>query len=131
MIRFRFESRGAGRLESTSEEVTGVQIDSRRIAGRSLRRGARRGRHLEARVATPPPRCPDDDFAAMAAIGRAVRDRSSADVVGITGSTGKTSTKDILAAPSVPTGGRSLPRPATTPTGVLLTLARLKPDTGS
>ncbi len=34
----------------------------------------------------------------MAALGAAVRDRSNARVVGITGSTGKTSTKDILAA---------------------------------
>ena len=34
----------------------------------------------------------------MAALGRAVRDRSRARVVGITGATGKTSTKDILAA---------------------------------
>ncbi len=41
---------------------------------------------------------PDDAFAALAALGSAVRARSSARVVGITGSTGKTSTKDILAA---------------------------------
>jgi UDP-N-acetylmuramoyl-tripeptide--D-alanyl-D-alanine ligase len=41
---------------------------------------------------------PDDGFAALAAIGRAVRARSSARVVAITGSVGKTSTKDILAA---------------------------------
>ena len=36
---------------------------------------------------------PDDAFAALARIARAVRDRSSARVVGITGSMGKTSTK--------------------------------------
>ena len=41
---------------------------------------------------------PDDEFAAMAALGRAVRERSDARVVAITGSSGKTSTKDILAA---------------------------------
>jgi UDP-N-acetylmuramoyl-tripeptide--D-alanyl-D-alanine ligase len=41
---------------------------------------------------------PDDDFSALAAIGRAVRARMSARVVAITGSVGKTSTKDILAA---------------------------------
>jgi len=41
---------------------------------------------------------PDDDFAAMAAIGRAARERITARVVAITGSVGKTSTKDILTA---------------------------------
>jgi UDP-N-acetylmuramoyl-tripeptide--D-alanyl-D-alanine ligase len=41
---------------------------------------------------------PDDDFAAMAALGRAVRERTAARVVAISGSVGKTSTKDILAA---------------------------------
>jgi UDP-N-acetylmuramoyl-tripeptide--D-alanyl-D-alanine ligase len=41
---------------------------------------------------------PDDAFAALAAIGRAARERMSARVVAITGSVGKTSTKDILAA---------------------------------
>jgi UDP-N-acetylmuramoyl-tripeptide--D-alanyl-D-alanine ligase len=41
---------------------------------------------------------PDDAFAALAAIGSAVRSRSNARVVAITGSVGKTSTKDILAA---------------------------------
>ena len=41
---------------------------------------------------------PDDGFVALAAIGGAVRARSNAQVVAITGSVGKTSTKDILAA---------------------------------
>ena len=41
---------------------------------------------------------PDDAFGALAAIARAVRERSDARVVGITGSIAKTSTKDILAA---------------------------------
>jgi UDP-N-acetylmuramoyl-tripeptide--D-alanyl-D-alanine ligase len=41
---------------------------------------------------------PDDDFAALAAIGRAVRERITARVVAVTGSVGKTSTKDILTA---------------------------------
>jgi UDP-N-acetylmuramoyl-tripeptide--D-alanyl-D-alanine ligase len=41
---------------------------------------------------------PDDEFAALGALGAEIRRRSSAAVVAITGSTGKTSTKDILAA---------------------------------
>jgi UDP-N-acetylmuramoyl-tripeptide--D-alanyl-D-alanine ligase len=41
---------------------------------------------------------PDDAHAALAALGSAVRARSDARIVAITGSVGKTSTKDILAA---------------------------------
>jgi UDP-N-acetylmuramoyl-tripeptide--D-alanyl-D-alanine ligase len=41
---------------------------------------------------------PDDAHVALAALGSAVRARSDARVVAITGSVGKTSTKDILAA---------------------------------
>jgi len=41
---------------------------------------------------------PDDPVAALAAIGRVVRERITVPVVAITGSVGKTSTKDILTA---------------------------------
>ena len=73
---------------------------------------------------------PHDDFAAMAAIGSAVRARSSARVVAITGSVGKTSTKDILAAllrPHV----RLVAAEAgfNNEIGLPLTLARIEPDT--
>ncbi len=73
---------------------------------------------------------PDDVFAAMAAIGRAVRSRTSAEVVGITGSTGKTSTKDILAALCSP-HRRTVAAEASfnAELGLPLTLARLEPDT--
>ncbi len=73
---------------------------------------------------------PDDGFAALAALGRAVRERSKARVVAITGSVGKTSTKDILAA---------LLRPHVrlvaaedgfnNEIGLPLTLCRIEPDT--
>src|SRR4029453_13360118 len=60
----------------------------------------------------------------------ALRDRSSAEVVGITGSTGKTSTKDILAALVRP-HRRTVAAEASfnAELGVPLTLARLEPDT--
>src|SRR5205823_5271666 len=45
---------------------------------------------------------PDDPFAALAALGKGVRDRSSARVVAITGSIGKTTTKDLLGAICAP-----------------------------
>src|SRR5204863_4258244 len=73
---------------------------------------------------------PDDAFAALARIGREVRDRSSARVVGITGSMGKTSTKDILAAlcmPSAPTIAAEAS--FNNEIGVPLTLCRLEDDT--
>src|SRR5439155_1162417 len=73
---------------------------------------------------------PDDAFAATAAIGRAVRDRSNATVVGITGSTGKTSTKDILAALCRPVA-RTVAAEAghNNELGLPLTLARIEPET--
>jgi UDP-N-acetylmuramoyl-tripeptide--D-alanyl-D-alanine ligase len=119
--------------EAEDAAVTGVEIDSRRIGpgdlfvavgggsefvGDALARGA-----VAALV-------PDDAFAALAALGRAVRDRSSARVVAITGSAGKTSTKDILAALCRPhartvaaEGGHN------NEVGLPLTLTRIEPET--
>ncbi|HET8527335.1 MAG TPA: UDP-N-acetylmuramoyl-tripeptide--D-alanyl-D-alanine ligase [Gaiellaceae bacterium] len=95
------ELRGLGRLEGEAREATGVTIDSRRVAPGDLFVAIRGGvAYLDdarerGAAATL---VPDDDFAAMAAIGRAARARLRARVVAITGSVGKTSTKDILAA---------------------------------
>ncbi|HEX2292516.1 MAG TPA: Mur ligase family protein, partial [Gaiellaceae bacterium] len=127
------ELEGLGRLEASAAEVTGVQIDSRRVRPGDLFVAVRGGVAYvdEARGAgAAATLVPDDDHAAMAAIGRAVRDRSAADVVGITGSTGKTSTKDILAALVAP-HRRTVAAEASynAELGVPLTLARLEPDT--
>ncbi len=73
---------------------------------------------------------PRDQDAALAALARLVRDRSSAQVVAVVGSTGKTTTKDALAALCA----------AVTPTvaalasrnnelGLPLTVLRLEPET--
>jgi UDP-N-acetylmuramoyl-tripeptide--D-alanyl-D-alanine ligase len=92
-----------GRLDAApwAEEVTGVQVDSRLIEEGDLFFAVGGGedftRHAFARGAAAV-LIPDDTFSGLAALGSAVRSRSSARVVGITGSTGKTSTKDILAA---------------------------------
>ena len=92
-----------GRLDAApwAEEVTGVQIDSRRIEEGDLFYAVAGGedftRHAFARGAAAT-LVPEDEFRGIAALGSAVRAKSSARVVGITGSTGKTSTKDILAA---------------------------------
>jgi UDP-N-acetylmuramoyl-tripeptide--D-alanyl-D-alanine ligase len=124
-----------GRLEPApwADEVTGVQVDSRRIAEGDLfvvvGRGADFTKHAFARGAAAT-LVPDDAFAALGAIGRAVRDRSSARVVAVTGSMGKTSTKDLLAALCAPSV-RTIAAEASynNEIGVPLTLCRLEQDT--
>ena len=124
-----------GRLEAApgAREVTGVQVDSRRVAPGDLfvavGRGAEFVEDALARGAAAT-LVPEEPFAAFAALGSAVRDRTSARVVGITGSTGKTSTKDILAALCAP-AARTVANEANfnNEIGVPLTLCRLEPDT--
>ncbi len=124
-----------GRLDAApwADEVTGVQIDSRLIEEGDLffavGDGDAYGGHAFARGAAAT-LVPEDAFAELAALGSAVRARSSARVVGITGSTGKTSTKDILAAfchPQARTvaaeGGHN------NEIGLPLTLTRIEPET--
>ena len=124
-----------GRLDAApwANEVTGVQVDSRRIEEGDLFVAVGGGedfcRHAFARGAAAT-LVPQDAFSELAALGGAVRARSSARVVGITGSTGKTSTKDILAAfcrPHARTvaaeGGHN------NEIGLPLTLTRIEPET--
>jgi UDP-N-acetylmuramoyl-tripeptide--D-alanyl-D-alanine ligase len=127
------EVRPLGRVEGDAAEVTGVKIDSRRIEPGDLFVAVRGGVNFldQARQrGAAATLVPDDDFAALAALGRAIRDRSTAEVVGITGSTGKTSTKDIVAALVRP-HRRTVAAEASfnAELGVPLTLARLEPDT--
>jgi UDP-N-acetylmuramoyl-tripeptide--D-alanyl-D-alanine ligase len=84
-----------------AELVTGLELDSRRIGPGDLFVAIRGGvdyvdEALERGAAAA--LVPDEPFQAMAALGSAVRDRITARVLAITGATGKTSTKDILAA---------------------------------
>jgi UDP-N-acetylmuramoyl-tripeptide--D-alanyl-D-alanine ligase len=116
-----------------ADEAAGVQIDSRRIDEGDLFVAVGRGGdfrdHAFARGAAAV-LLPDDAHAALAALGRAVRDRSQARIVGITGSVGKTSTKDILAALCRP-HARTVAAEASynAELGVPLTLSRLEADT--
>jgi UDP-N-acetylmuramoyl-tripeptide--D-alanyl-D-alanine ligase len=122
-----------GELDARADRVTGVQVDSRRIEPGDLFVAVDRGVEFleDARdrgaAATL---VPHDAIAALARIGRAVRDRSSARVVGITGSMGKTSTKDILAALCA-SAARTVAAESSfnNEIGVPLTLCRLEPDT--
>ena len=76
-----------------TDEITGVQVDSRRIDEGdlflALGDGADYRKHAFARGAAAT-LVPDDPFAALAALAGAVRDRSDARFVAITGSMGKT-----------------------------------------
>jgi UDP-N-acetylmuramoyl-tripeptide--D-alanyl-D-alanine ligase len=124
---------GLGQVDARADQFTGVQVDSRRIVDGDLfvAVGAG-GDYLEDALAhgAAATLIPDDAFTALARIARAVRDRSSARVVGITGSMGKTSTKDILAALCAPVA-RTIAAEASfnNEIGVPLTLCRLEPDT--
>jgi len=124
-----------GRLETAprADEVTGLQIDSRRVvrgdlfvavgggadfAGDALARGA-----AAALV-------PDEPFSALAALAGRIRAASPARFVAITGSMGKTSTKDILAAVCAPQLRTvAAERSYNAELGVPLTIGRVEPDT--
>ena len=122
-----------GDLEGDADAVTGVQVDSRSIrpgdlfvavAGGESFLGDARARGAGATLV------PDDAHAALAALGSAVRARSDARVVAITGSVGKTSTKDILAAllrPRLRTV--AAPRGFNNEIGLPLTLCLTEPET--
>ncbi len=122
---------GLGELSGFGE-VTGLEIDSRRVGPGDLFVAIRGGRDFvgAARDRGAATLIPHDEFEAMAALGQALRGRSRARFVGVTGSTGKTSTKDILAAlcaaaaPTVWTEGSY-----NAELGVPLTLGRLEPET--
>ena len=113
--------------------MTGVEVDSRRVSPGDLFVVVGRGDEFldDARAAgAAATLVPDDSFAALAAIGRAVRMRSDARVVAITGSVGKTSTKDILTALLAPQV-RLVAAEAgyNNEVGLPLTLCRIEPDT--
>ncbi|MGZ4339727.1 MAG: UDP-N-acetylmuramoyl-tripeptide--D-alanyl-D-alanine ligase [Gaiellaceae bacterium] len=116
-----------------ADVVTGLQIDSRRIEEGDLfvavGGGADFVQHALARGAAAA-LVPTDGLAALAAVAGAVRERSRARVIGITGSTGKTSTKDILYAMCAP-HARTIANEGNynNELGVPLTLARLEPET--
>ncbi len=124
-----------GRLEARTDVdvVTGVQIDSRRVADGDLFVAIGSGvdyvpEALERGAAAA--LVPEDAFASLAALGGAVRERSSARVAAVTGSVGKTTTKDILGAlcgPHAPTvvaeGSQN------NEIGLPLTLCRIEADT--
>jgi UDP-N-acetylmuramoyl-tripeptide--D-alanyl-D-alanine ligase len=116
-----------------ADAFTGMQVDSRRIDEGDLFVAVGGGEdfveHALARGAAAA-LVPREPFAALAAIAGEVRSRSTATFVGITGSTGKTSTKDILSALCAP-HRRTVASEGNynTEIGVPLTLCRVEPET--
>jgi UDP-N-acetylmuramoyl-tripeptide--D-alanyl-D-alanine ligase len=122
-----------GELDARAGVITGVQVDSRRVRPGDLFVAVGRGidfREAALAQGAAATLVPEHPFEAFAALGSLVRDRSNAKIVGITGSTGKTSTKDILAALCAP-AARTVAAEASynNEIGVPLTLCRLEPDT--
>jgi UDP-N-acetylmuramoyl-tripeptide--D-alanyl-D-alanine ligase len=136
---------GSGDVEAA---VEGVTIDSRRVEPGDLFVALRGSRsdgvaHVDealerGAVAALVPRGAagrgrievDDVLAALAVVAREVRLRSRARVVGITGSTGKTSTKDILTSLLAPHVNVVASRQnENNELGVPLTLVRIERDT--
>jgi UDP-N-acetylmuramoyl-tripeptide--D-alanyl-D-alanine ligase len=122
-----------GDLRTTNaDRITGVQIDSRRIEPGDLFVAVGRGVEFvdEALAAgAAAALIPDEPYAALAALGREIRNRSSAKVVAITGSTAKTSTKDILGALCAPHAHTVVAEGSqNNELGLPLTLCRLEPD---
>jgi UDP-N-acetylmuramoyl-tripeptide--D-alanyl-D-alanine ligase len=116
-----------------ADAVSGMQVDSRRVQEGDLFVAVGGGldfvEHALARGAAAA-LVPHDAVAALGAIAGAVRGRSSARIVAVTGSTGKTSTKDILYALCAP-HRRTIANEGNynTEIGVPLTLCRIDEDT--
>ena len=126
------QSLGLGRLEGGDDVVTGIEIDSRRTAPGDLFVAVGGGveHAADARARGAATLVPDDAFTALAALGRAVRARTPARVVAITGSVGKTSTKDILAALLRPHVSLVAAEDGfNNEVGLPLTLCRIEPET--
>jgi UDP-N-acetylmuramoyl-tripeptide--D-alanyl-D-alanine ligase len=108
MIPVRWEeivSLRLGRLEGGHDgSVVGIKADSREVGPGNLFVALNTGIHYvaEARDRGAATLVPDDQEAALAALASLVRSKSNARVVAIVGSTGKTSTKDILGALCAP-----------------------------
>ena len=122
-----------GKFEGDGDTVTGVEVDSRRIGPGDLFVAVSGGEAFldDARArGAAATLVPDDAHAALAALGGAVRARSDARVVAITGSVGKTSTKDILAALlRIRLRTVAAPDGFNNEVGLPLTLCRIEPET--
>ncbi len=129
------EALAPGRLTRApgAERATGVTIDSRATSSGDLFVAVGKGVDfvadaLEAGAAAA--LVPEDALGALGALAQAVRERAAAKVVAVTGSTAKTSTKDILGALCVPHARTVVAEGSqNNEIGLPLTLCRLEEDT--
>ena len=136
MIPVRWEeivSLRLGRLEGGHDgSVVAIKADSREVGPGDLFVALNTGiRYVaEARDRGAATLVPDDQEAALAALASLVRAKSNARVIAIVGSTGKTSTKDILGALCAPhTATIWAERSLNNEIGLPLTVCRLDSDT--
>ena len=115
------------------ERITGVTVDSRKVEGGELFVAVGAGsEYVEDALARGAAAAlvPEDAFGALAALARDVRSRSSARVVAVTGSTAKTSTKDIIGALCAPHARTVVAEGSqNNEIGLPLTLCRIEEDT--
>jgi UDP-N-acetylmuramoyl-tripeptide--D-alanyl-D-alanine ligase len=121
-----------GRLDGGDDAITGVKADSREVGSGDLFVALNSGVQYvdEARSRGAATLVPDEQEVALAALASLVRSKSSAQVVAIVGSAGKTTTKDILGAlcaPHVPTVWAE--RSMNNEIGLPLTVCRLESET--
>jgi UDP-N-acetylmuramoyl-tripeptide--D-alanyl-D-alanine ligase len=114
-------------------QVSGVTIDSRKVEAGDLFVAVGRGVEFAdeaVQAGAVAALIPEDAFRGLGAIAREVRSRSGAKVVAVTGSTAKTSTKDILAALCRPHASTVAAEGSqNNEVGLPLTLCKLEPET--
>jgi UDP-N-acetylmuramoyl-tripeptide--D-alanyl-D-alanine ligase len=123
-----------GRLENppAGGMIVGIEADSRTVGPGSLFVALNTGVEYvaDARSRGAATLVPDDQDRALAALASLVRSKSDARVVAVVGSTGKTSTKDILGALCAPHAATIwAERSLNNEIGVPLTVCRLERDT--
>ena len=127
------EGLGLGRLEGDGRRaIARIVADSRDASLGDLFVALNTGTQYvdDARSRGAATLVPDDQEAALAALASLVRSKSSARVVAVVGSAGKTSTKDILAALCSPHARTiAADKSLNNEIGLPLTVCRLEPDT--
>jgi UDP-N-acetylmuramoyl-tripeptide--D-alanyl-D-alanine ligase len=123
-----------GRVESDTpgKDVARIVADSRDASEGDLFVALNTGIRFvdDARARGAATLVPNDQDVALAALASLVRSKSSARVVAVVGSAGKTSTKDILAALCTPHARTiAADRSLNNEIGLPLTVCRLEPDT--
>jgi len=128
------ESLALGQLTRGSKggQISAIRADSRTVGPGELFVALNSGVEYvdDARARGAATLVPDDQYGALAALASLVRSKSSATVVAVVGSTGKTTTKDILGALCAAVAPTVFPAESlNNEIGLPLTVLGLEPDT--